>query len=369
MTGTSIDGIDCALFDLSAGQLRQTLSRPISNQLTAQLRQLCQSQSADIESMAVADRLLGEEYAIAVIELLDQAQLSKKDICAIGCHGQTIRHRPARPGNSKPGFTIQIGDANTLAQRTGITVVSDFRRRDIAAGGQGAPLAPAFHQAVFADPSQDRVVLNIGGVANVSVLPTSGPTLGYDTGPGNTLIDAWTQQNRNQAFDKDGSWARSGQINSNLLLRLLQHPFLAGPPPKSTGPEEFNLGWVSSVLAQTDEPVSSVDVQATLLEFTAVTISEQIRKIFPAGAEVFVCGGGANNKLLMERLAGQLNQCRLQSTEVLGIGPDWVEAAAFAWLAAQCIQGKPGNLPAVTGASEAVVLGAIHRQVDSSIKP
>jgi len=360
MSGTSLDGIDCVLVDLSKLQLISSLCRPFPPKLADLLRQLCNSDSSNMESGAIADRLLGEEYARAVLDLLLTENLKAKDICAIGCHGQTIRHCPPRAGDCESGFTIQIGDANTIVQRTGITVVADFRSRDIAAGGQGAPLAPAFHQAAFSNSAQNRVIVNIGGISNITILSKEAAVAGYDTGPGNTLMDNWIRANRDLNFDSGGQWARAGRINSKLLQQLLQHPFFALAAPKSTGTEEFSMDWLASVLKNGNEAIADADVQATLLELTAVSISQEIRGKFGSGAGVYVCGGGANNSMLMERLSDLLRHHQVQTTDDLGIGPAWVEAAAFAWLASQCLENIPANLPEVTGATERVVLGAIY---------
>jgi anhydro-N-acetylmuramic acid kinase len=288
--------------------------------------------------------------------LLNTAGLDQNAVVAIGNHGQTIRHRP-RLGHDQ-SFSLQIGDAHFLAEASGIKVVADFRSRDICLGGQGAPLVPGFHQAVFANEAINRCVLNIGGIANATYLPTHGAVAGFDTGPGNGLMDSWIQHCLQRPFDTNGDWAASGNLHNELLDSLLKHPFLALTPPKSTGREEFTLSWLQAVLAA-HAGVEPRDVQRTLLEYSAVTISDAVKKYCAEVDELYVCGGGINNTLLRERLAA-LVQAPVYSTEILGVDPQWVEAMAFAWLAKQCLDGLPGNIPSVTGASQAVVLGAIY---------
>lgn len=359
LSGTSIDAIDTALLRIgnARAELLDTLAVPMPADLRTELLNICESETAAIDSIAGLDRRLGICLANAVLQLLARTQMPPHAVCAIGSHGQTIRHRPPRAGDA--GFSWQIGDPHTIAELTGICTVADFRRRDIAAGGQGAPLAPAFHHWAFSSTARDRIVLNIGGMANISVLRAASSTVfGFDTGPGNALLDAWYRRHHGGNYDHDGAWARSGRVCPELLERLLAHAYFAAPPPKSTGREEFNLCWLDSRLLAIE--VVPQDVQATLTELTASTIAEAIERQLPTDGEVFVCGGGIHNGLLMERLARRLQPRPLRSTTALGIAPDWVEAALFAWLARQTLHSLPGNLPSVTGALHPVVLGSIH---------
>jgi anhydro-N-acetylmuramic acid kinase len=272
-------------------------------------------------------------------------------VAAIGCHGQTVRHRPG------DGYTLQLVNGARLAERSGITVVCDFRSRDVAAGGEGAPLAPAFHRALFETARRGRLILNVGGIANLTLLPARGTVTGFDCGPGNCLLDAWIMERCRRHYDHNGAWAARGTVNPRLLKKLLSHPFLKRRPPKSTGRDEFSLRWLERALAGSERPV---DVQATLLEFTATSIVRAVRSHCSGASEVFVCGGGARNRALLARLAALLPGKRVTTTALLGIEPEHVEALAFAWLARQSLKHKPGNLPAVTGARGLRVLGAIY---------
>lgn len=362
MSGTSLDAIDAALVTIKGDSctLEKGLNHPFPDHLRTELLALCSSGSDEIERLGRADRQLGIVLAEAVNHLLDKTGLKASDIAAIGSHGQTIRHRP--PSNShraEEAFSLQIGDPNTIAEQTGITTVADFRRRDIAAHGQGAPLVPAFHQAVFSASSEKRVIINIGGMANVSLLTSSGHTLGYDTGPGNVLMDAWIKQSKGENYDRDGRWAQSGHCHQPLLTRLMDTPFFALTGPKSTGRENFNLGFVEGALSHFDN-ISAADVQATLLEFTAQSIAQAIAKEGLSDAPWYLCGGGAANIALRHRLTTLHETGRVEDTSTLGIHPDWVEAAAFAWLAARCLQGLSGNLPSATGAQGPRILGGIY---------
>jgi anhydro-N-acetylmuramic acid kinase len=361
MSGTSADGIDVALVDFNnnAIKLLAHSERPIEPEIKDKILQLCQPGDNEIERMGALDRQLGGQFAIACMQLLLRTKLPATAITAIGSHGQTIRHRPTLPpGNA---FTLQIGDANTIAERTGITTVSDFRRRDIAAGGQGAPLAPAFHKAAFHSSKTSRAVVNIGGMANISYLPSRGEVIGFDTGPGNVLLDTWIFHKQSKAYDRDGAWAASGKCIPSLLQQLLQHPYFHLSPPKSTGREAFNLTWLLEQLRHYAEYEKDKDIQATLLELTAVTISQDILALSQEEIlEVYICGGGAYNGQLMHRLAQLLAEHSVASTEKLGIAPEWVEAVAFAWLAKQTMERQSGNLPAVTGAQRSVPLGGIY---------
>ncbi|GGY81193.1 anhydro-N-acetylmuramic acid kinase [Cellvibrio zantedeschiae] len=358
MSGTSADAVDLALVDFANNQvqLAATHSLPLPSDIRQQIHHLGNPADNEIDRMGELDRQLGEIFADSINQLLSTTGISPNQILAIGSHGQTIRHRP--PGTVKYPFTLQIGDPNTIAERTGITTVADFRRRDMAAGGQGAPLVPAFHQAIFQKPNIDRAVVNIGGMANITWLPRSGKTLGFDTGPGNVLMDAWILKNLGKSYDANGDWAASGQVNKELLEDFLAHPFFAQTPPKSTGREAFNLAWLDNRLAQ--KTLSPADIQATLLALTAESIAKDIKHLTTSACEVFICGGGAYNLKLMAELAQRLPQATVASTAALGIAPQWIEAMAFAWLAYQTMNRKHGNLSAVTGAKREVVLGGVY---------
>lgn len=357
MSGTSMDALDAVLVDFSNVPLRLVShhSRPLPPDLRQQLLSLSSIGENELERVAQADIQLGRFCAETVLELLADAHIGHIEVIAIGSHGQTIRHAP----NASPPYSVQIGDGNTIAQATGIATVTDFRRRDMVVGGQGAPLVPAFHEALYRSSNIERVILNIGGMANISILPADEdtPVSGFDTGPGNVLLDAWIQQKQGELYDMDGSWGRSGKVNATLLESLLSDPYFSLKPPKSTGREKFNLAWLQAHLA---EKLSDEDIQATLVELTACSISQAIHDYAAESGELLVCGGGAHNGLLMERLAARLPQWHVGSTEEYGLAPRWVEATAFAWLARQTLLNLPGNLPSVTGATEAVVLGAIY---------
>lgn len=359
LSGTSVDAIDAALFRITDTHIRTegTLAVPMPTDLRASLLELSECASASPDAIGLLDRRLGFCLADAVLQLLANTGTPPRAVRAIGSHGQTIRHRPPRDG--QPGFSWQIGDPHTIAEMTGICTIADFRRRDIAAGGQGAPLAPAFHQWAFSEPSRDRVVLNIGGMANISVLPANGEApYGFDTGPGNALLDAWHQRHRGSAFDRDGAWARDGRVDATLLESLLAHPYFAALPPKSTGREEFNLAWIDAL--PRIRALDPQDVQATLAALTVHSIVTAVDRAIPDGGEVLVCGGGAHNGWLMQELRTRLSPRAVRDTGDLGIGPDWVEAALFAWLAWRTLNGLSGNLPTVTGARHPVPLGCIH---------
>lgn len=355
MTGTSLDGIDAALLQFESGspQLLTTHSEPLPESLRADLLALTRAGDDEIERLMRCDRELAFCYADAVAALLAKADLPPSAVTAIGCHGQTLRHRP----QAKPAWTLQIGDPATLAVHSGIAVVADFRRQDIAAGGQGAPLAPGFHDAVFRSATENRVIANIGGIANITVLTADRPATGGDTGPGNSLLDLWVREQRGQAFDANGDWARSGRVQEALVERWLQDDWLQAALPKSTGREVFGLDWLQRQPVQT---LPAADVQASLTAFTVRSLARTIRREAPAGSAVYVCGGGAHNGFLMQELAAALPGFRLETTVALGIAPDWVEAAAFAWLAQRRLAGLPGNLPSVTGASRPLVLGGLY---------
>jgi anhydro-N-acetylmuramic acid kinase len=360
MSGTSMDGIDAGLFDID--ERRCTVRATSKAIYPPELRQALHNASHDprscnVDTLGHLDNWVGECFRQAAEQLIKESGIDRTLVRAIGSHGQTIRHKPraARP------FTIQIGDPNLIAAGTGITTVADFRRRDLALGGEGAPLASAFHQCFMSDRSEHRVVLNIGGIANITILPADdAPASGFDTGPGNGLLDAWIQHNRNEAFDSGGRWAESGRIEPALLELLLGDPYFDLPPPKSTGFEYFNLQWLQDALSRSECEVAAEDVQATLAVLSARSIVTAIRRHAPATKRVLACGGGVHNASLVRRLGEELAPIRLDTTASVGIAPDWVEAATFAWLAQRCLDGQPGNLPTVTGASAATILGAIY---------
>ncbi len=360
MSGTSMDGIDVALVDLQNPQPALVCARTLAwpENLQQQLTQIVDHPSSvSLQALGQLDAATGEAFAAAANAMIQESGIAAKAIRAIGSHGQTLFHAP----DNTPSFTTQCGDPNRIAEITGITTVADFRRRDIAAGGQGAPLVPAFHQAVFSAPGQARAIVNIGGMANLTLLPgDETPVIGFDSGPGNVLMDSWCRKHTNQPYDKNGDWAAQGTCQPALLDCLLEHPFLKQAPPKSTGREMFHPGWLDEQLDRLPEKPEAVDVQRTLLEFTATTICEALETHAGNTGQLLVCGGGAHNTRLMQNLSVRLDGIETTSTEAFGIHPDWVEAVAFAWLAQQTLQGKPGNLPAVTGASHPVVLGAIY---------
>lgn len=355
MSGTSLDGVDAVLADISAPdsiRLLDTRYLAFPDALREQLLALHAPQPDEIHLAACAANALANLYAEPVRALLDG--VAPGTVRAIGCHGQTLRHRP------DAGYSLQIGNASLLAELTGVTVVSDFRSRDIAAGGQGAPLVPAFHAQTLRDSTIHRVVANIGGIANITDLPAHGTTRGWDTGPGNMLLDAWSLRHTGKHYDAGGAWAASGTLDAALFDALLTHEYLQRPLPKSAGREQFNLEWLDSVLAGLGRTVTPVDVQATLLEWTAATLCDAVRSECADARELYVCGGGAHNDALMERIRTRLPGVRVDTTARLGVEPDWVEALAFAWLARQTLHHASGNLPAVTGARGERILGAIH---------
>lgn len=354
MSGTSLDGLDIALID--QGQETRLLAShyvPMPESLRAMLLALCTSGADEVARVALAENQWVRLAAEGIAQLLVDQQLDAAAIRAIGSHGQTIRHEPAR------GFTVQIGNPALLAELTGISVVSDFRRRDVAAGGQGAPLVPAFHETLFGGQGRHLAVLNIGGFSNLSLIQAQQPVAGFDCGPGNVLLDAWIQACKGESYDRNGDWAASGQLNPLLLMTLLSDPFFAGTGPKSTGREVFNLTWLQQQLA-TLPPCPEADVQATLLELTARTIVESLQKAQATTDVLLVCGGGAHNTALMSRIAAKLPNTQVASTAAKGVDPDWVEATAFAWLAHCCLEGIAANRPSVTGAKGLRVLGAIY---------
>ena len=359
ISGTSMDGVDAALVAFGDGDARvvATHSAPIPDDLRHELHLLAQDPSAAAIRFWAADARLGSVFADAVLALLDAAATDARDVAAIGSHGQTVYHAPrmATP------ITVQLGDPNIIAERTGIATVADFRRRDVAAGGEGAPLAPAFHRAVFSAPGVERGILNLGGIANLSVLPADPdqPPLGFDTGPANTLLDAWARSRFGIDMDRDAALAREGEVIPNLLAALLADPYFDRPPPKSTGRELFSPAWLDARLPAHPE-ARPHDVLRTLYELTVETAVAAVERFAPRTQEIRLCGGGARNPLLATRLAERAAPVRVETTERLGIHPDWVEATAFAWLAMRTLAGEAGNAPAVTGAAREAVLGGIY---------
>lgn len=352
MSGTSLDGVDAALVDLeSAPTLLHSEFLPYPAQLRSALLALHIAGSNELDRAARLGVEIAGLYADAVTRLLEKSKLQAASVRAIGCHGQTVRHRPAA------GYTLQLGNPALLAERTGISVVADFRSRDIAAGGEGAPLVPAFHAACFRDSKRHRVIVNIGGIANLTDLPADGPVTGFDTGPGNLLLDAWAREQLGRDFDRDGAFAATGLSIAALLEAMLADPWFGRAPPRSTGRDHFNLEWLRAFGVVGHKPQ---DVQATLAGLTARTIADAAKHFCPGFEEVYLCGGGAHNTDLVRRLRQCLPDCRIDSTASLGIAPDWVEAMAFAWLAQRALKGEPGNLAKVTGARGPRALGAIY---------
>ena len=357
MSGTSLDGVDGVLADLEgAPRVLAHAYRPFPETLRTELLALNQSGPDELHRAALAANALSRLYAQVVHELLQASSLSSSHIRAIGAHGQTVRHRPGLFDNT--GYTLQLNNPALLAELTGISVVADFRSRDVAAGGQGAPLVPVFHQAVFGRPGTAVAVLNIGGISNLSVL-TDTAVLGFDCGPGNALLDHWCQQHTGEAYDAAGQWAARGRVDEALLRDLLREPYFDQPPPKSTGRDLFHAEWLTRHLAA-HAAVSAVDVQATLTELTARVCAADLRRHGPACRQLHVCGGGAFNLELMRRLQANLPGVQVENSERAGLPPLQVEAAAFAWLASRTLAGVTGNVQSVTGARGARVLGAIY---------
>lgn len=354
MSGTSLDGIDAALVDFSQGrvQLLATHYQPFAHSLQETLHALHHPSSDELHRAQLASNQLAEQYAAAVVALLEHSGTRAPSVRAIGCHGQTIRHRP------EAGYTLQLGNGALLAELSGISVINDFRSRDIAAGGHGAPLTPAFHDQVLRHPQIHRVIVNIGGISNLTDLPPGRTARGFDCGPGNMLMDAWMLRHHGKHYDHDGAWAVTGTVLPGLLQAMLAEPFFAAPPPKSSGRDLFNMAWLEQHLRGNEAPA---DVQATLLALTCHAISVEIQRHCNDAQEVYLCGGGAHNGAMKTLLAQLLPACRIGTTDELGIGADWVEAIAFAWLARQTLHGRTANLPAVTGARHACILGALHR--------
>jgi anhydro-N-acetylmuramic acid kinase len=355
MSGTSMDAVDAALvsFENNRTTLINTASIPFPEKIKSALTLLLQAKNNDLRVLFEMDVALGSLFADAALNALENTGIFAKDIAAIGSHGQTIYHSP----NGHYPFTLQIADPNIIAARTQITTVADFRRRDLAHGGQGAPLTPAFHAHLFGC-DQTSWVLNLGGIANITFLSKNNPVIGFDTGPANTLIDQWCEKHTGKSYDKNGAWARTGKIIPDLLSALLKDPYFKKPFPKSTGRDYFNLDWLAAQHNSINAPPN--DVQATLTELTANSISNAVQETTKKHGEIWLCGGGANNAFLIERLKNHLPQHTIQSTEKRGIHPQWIEAAAFAWFAKQTLEKKPGNVPSVTGASQECILGGVY---------
>lgn len=358
ISGTSMDGVDAALveFSLSGIDVVCTKCVPYPEDTQRRLKQIIEKpDTVPLDELGELDTLVGGCFACAALYVLDQSGLKSSEITGIGSHGQNVRHRP----DAHYPFSWQMGDPNVIATETRITTVADFRRRDVALGGQGAPLTPGFHGALFSTGDEYRVVLNIGGIANLTLLPKSGQITGFDTGPGNSLMDIWIHDHQGLAMDKGGVWAASGTVDLALLDLFKKDPYFDQAPPKSTGREYFNRLWLGHLLDTFDPAPEPADVQATLCELTAQSIADCVGKYAGAAERVLLCGGGAHNPYLMQRVAALMPKRTVETTAQYGLDPDWVEAAAFAWLARRTLRGETGNLCSVTGASAEAVLGAV----------
>lgn len=353
MSGTSLDGADAILVDFS-GATPRTLgfaSLPFTPELRSLLQEICGGTDDTLDRVGAAAVELGKVYAHVVASILEKAATPSDAVTAIGCHGQTVRHRP------ESGFTLQLNSPAQLAEATGIDVIADFRSRDVAAGGQGAPLAPAFHRAVFQDPRRSRAVVNIGGISNITWLPPNGRMLGFDCGPGNVLLDTWASRHLGKPYDEDGRWAASGQADDALLARFLEEPFLAAEPPKSTGRELFRRDWLERRLTPSLAPQV---VQSTLAQFTARSIADAIERHCPGTEEIFLAGGGARNPDLVERIRSLAGGRPVEPTDALGVPSGHVEALAFAWLAMKHVRREAIDLTTITGARGSRILGAFY---------
>ncbi len=364
MSGTSVDGIDAALINIEHGKPKlnclATYSTPFAAPIRDNILAACADRPSRANQVAELDQQLAQCYADAVHQLLQDSKQTSADITAIGNHGQTIHHAPT----AVPPFSLQIGNAQKLADLTGISVVSDFRSADLAAGGQGAPLAPAFHNYIFRTQKENRVVANLGGIANITILPkeSSAAVIGFDTGPANTLMDYWVEQHHGLRYDDNGEWAASGTIDKDLLLTMLKDAYFQLAPPKSTGRERFNSHWLATMLKPYSK-LAPADIQATLCELTVISLSNDIKRYAPECARLILCGGGTHNTTLIRQLQQHLPGLSIESSAKFGIDPDYVEAIAFAWLADRHRNKLSGNLASVTGASKAVVLGRLVRPV------
>ncbi|HEC26734.1 MAG TPA: anhydro-N-acetylmuramic acid kinase [Gammaproteobacteria bacterium] len=360
MSGTSLDAIDAVLLHIEGNggiEVVSVINTPFPDHISGLLKDMIASKTESLHELCSLDTELGEIYAAITLDLISKSGYRPGDIRAIGCHGQTVRHQP----DSKYPYSLQIGNPSVIAEVSGITTVADFRARDVAAGGQGAPLVPAFHKAVFSDPDNQRVIVNIGGIANITLLPrtkSKNIVTGYDTGPGNCLLDLWSLSCRGQAFDENGNWSASGKVDEKLLDALLADSYFSKSPPKSTGTEYFNLEWLENTSPLVTK-LKAEDVQTTLAELTAHSIALAIIREGYDSNEIYLCGGGVHNDDLTQRIQRHLSAADIFSTEKLGLDPDFVEATAFAWLAWRTMEKKTGNLPAVTGARHPVILGGI----------
>lgn len=358
MSGTSLDGVDIAIADFAEfpPRLLYCATTPFAAPLRARLLELCRTQTTSLDSLYSLDAELGEVYAEVVNTALSESGIPRDQVIAVGCHGQTIRHSP----DSAMPYSAQIGDPNRIAALTGITTVADFRRKDIAVGGQAAPLAPAFHRFLFRSAEEGRVVINVGGIANITYLPAdhAAPILGFDTGPGNTLLDYWVQRHRGSAYDDAGAWARSSTADFKLLERMLDaEPYFKLAAPKSTGTEYFNPDWLYGFV---DDKADAAVIQATLVELTVATIARAIRSLPSMAGSCYLCGGGARNLFMLERLALALPECKLTTTAELGLDADFVEASAFAWMARERINLREANVPEVTRSRRCAILGGVY---------
>jgi anhydro-N-acetylmuramic acid kinase len=367
MSGTSIDAIDAVLLQIFPNkklpakiEIINACSTPINQNLKNEILTLCTSGENELDRMAKLDRKLGLLFGQCALDLCKLTDIPPSDITAIGSHGQTIRHSPV----SSPTYSIQIADPNTIAEISKITTIADFRRRDIAAGGQGAPLVPAFHKAAFSSTQTHRAIINLGGIANISILPNVDENIstctGYDIGPANLLMDYWIGLHKGERFDNEGAWALSGEINQSLLAHLLADPFFKAPPPKSSGREYFNADWLHAKIKSTKLRIPAEDIQATLLELTAECIRIAVQESKIKIVEIYLCGGGTKNKAIIERLKAKHSDIKIETTEVLGMNPQFVEGAAFAWFAYQTFHRLTSNEPNATGAKDKRILGGIY---------
>ncbi|MDX1654763.1 MAG: anhydro-N-acetylmuramic acid kinase [Candidatus Competibacteraceae bacterium] len=359
ISGTSMDGVDAALVDFQDGVPPRLLAHhalPMPAELRRELLAVARPGADDLDRVARLDNAVALAFVQAVKALLDKGNRKADSVAAIGSHGQTVRHIPE---GTEP-YTVQLGNPSLIAELTGITTVADFRRRDMAAGGQGAPLAPAFHAAFFSAAREDRAVVNIGGIANITLLPAQGEIRGFDTGPGNVLLDGWAQRHLDQPLDLNGVWGTGGQPDPTLLKQCLGDRYFALSPPKSTGREYFHLDWLDRQLSTITHPIAPQDVQATLVELTACTIAGDLQRQQPGSQRLLVCGGGVRNPALLEALGRALPAVEVISCERYGMDPDYLEAIGFAWLARRTLLGLPGNLPTVTGARGPRILGGIY---------
>jgi len=358
ISGTSVDGVDCALvrFEGNSPQVIGTAFTPTPKDLREQILALCTGQNISLEIYGQVDIAIGRMFANAALELIESKGVAASDVAAIGSHGQTVFHEP----DSDLPFSLQLGDPNSIAQLTGITTIADIRRRDMAVGGEGAPLAPLLHRNCLASSEFDRVIVNVGGIANITILRKDGSCLAFDTGPANVLMDHWIEARKGERFDEDGAWAAEGAVDSALLMELMDEPYFSEPYPKSTGRELFNAQWLEERLSRLTRIMQPQDVQRTLLELAAKSITTAIHEHVQPD-QVFLCGGGAQNDFLMTRLQTLLQPASVESTASIGIEPDWVEAIAFAWIARETLAGRTIDTTTLTGASQPVILGGIYQ--------